>query len=284
MIDQPGIYDIPAEEYLADPVAGGSLSASGAKTILRAPALYLHEKANPRISDAFDLGTAVHTSVLGTGLPTVVIPDDLLSASGSTNTKAAREFMEDARANGQVPVKAEVAALVDRMADAVRSHPIASAFLGQPGRPEQTAVARDPETGVWLRSLIDYLPDRDDTRRTVLVDLKTAASAYPPDFERSAATYGYDVQAAFYQHVVRLARGDQDTAFVFVVVEKDPPHLVSVIELTGEFRDTGQIRMRAAIERFRTCQETGEWPGYPMTVHFADPPRYHVTATEEQYA
>lgn len=287
MIDRPGIYDIPAEEYLADPVKGGSFSASGVKTILRAPKLYLHEKSNPRTSDAFDLGTATHTKVLGVGLPTEIVmktgKDKTLTPAEDYATVSARQHRDEIRAAGKVPMLAKDAERVDAMAEAVLAHPIARAVLEQPGKTEQTAVAQDPESGVWLRSLIDFLPDRTEGR-TVLADLKTAASAWRPDFERSAASYGYDVQAVFYQHVVRLARGDQDTAFLFLVVEKEPPHLVSVIELVGEFAETGAIRMRAGIERFKACTETGEWPGYPLDVQYAEPPRYHVTQTEEQYA
>lgn len=283
LINEPGVYELSTEEYLADPIAGGSLSASGVRTLLRAPALYLHEKSHPRTSDAFDLGSAVHTKVLGTGKGVVVIPEDALSAVGGTNTKAAREFIAAARADGLVPVKAETAALVDAMAEAVLAHRIARAFLEQPGRREAVAVARDEAHGVWMRSMVDHLPDRTD-RRTVLVDLKSAASAYLPDFERSAASYGYDVQAEFYQRVIRSARGDDDTAFVFVVVEKDAPHLVNVIELTGEYRDTGRRLVDAALPVFARCQSTGEWPGYAPEVAYAEPPRYHLYAVEEMTA
>jgi len=33
-VTAPGVYDIPAEAYHADPVPGGSLSASGARDLL----------------------------------------------------------------------------------------------------------------------------------------------------------------------------------------------------------------------------------------------------------
>ena len=45
IIDQPGIYDIPEDQYHRDPVPGGSLSASGAKKLLAdgGPARYRHQ-------------------------------------------------------------------------------------------------------------------------------------------------------------------------------------------------------------------------------------------------
>lgn len=279
-ITEPGIYQLPTDVYLADPVPGGSLSSSGVRPLLRAPALYRYERENHRPDTAaFDLGSAVHTKVLGTGKGIAVIPDEHLSATGGTNTGAARTFIAQARAGGLVPVKSDTAALVDRIAEAVLAHPGARRLLEQPGTRETTAVAR--ERGVFIRAMVDHLPDPGNGR-SILVDLKTAASAYPPDFTRSAASYGYDVQADLYQRAVKGARGDHDTAFVFVVVEKDPPHLVSVVELVGEYRDTGRRLVDAAIDRFAECQRTGVWTGgYGDDIAYVDPPKYHLYAVEE---
>jgi len=38
LITEPGVYALPADVYHADPVAGGSLSSSGAKKLLACPA------------------------------------------------------------------------------------------------------------------------------------------------------------------------------------------------------------------------------------------------------
>jgi phage recombination protein Bet len=57
------------------------------------------------------------------------------------------------------------------------------------------------------------------------------------------------------------------------VQEKEPPYLVTVIELPPELVDIGRARNRRALERFRDCTESDLWPGYVPDDTFANPPR-----------
>ena len=79
IIDQPGIYDIPEDQYHRDPVPGGSLSASGAKKLLAdgGPARYRHQLDEPEApSEDMEFGTAAHKLVLGVGAPLVEVKAD----------------------------------------------------------------------------------------------------------------------------------------------------------------------------------------------------------------
>lgn len=261
-ITDAGVYDLDDETYHADPVPGGSLSSTGARRILDSPARFAYERERRVVKAAYDVGHAVHAMVLGVGMPAVAIPDEHLSASGSTGTKAAREFIEEARAEGKVPLKSDVVAEVEAMAGAVLGHPLAARILARDGQPEASAFAQDPATGAWLRARPDFLPDAGPGR-TVLVDLKTSITADPRLFGREAAKHHYEQQADLYQQVVTLARGDQDTAFIHVVVEKAPPYLVSVIELDADALRIGHERNRLAIDLYAACVAADEWPGYP---------------------
>ena len=67
MIDRPGIYELSAEEYHADPCPTPSLSSSIARTLLASSphhAWWEHPRFNPgRVreeDEKFDLGTAAH--------------------------------------------------------------------------------------------------------------------------------------------------------------------------------------------------------------------------------
>lgn len=273
------VPDMPDAVYHADPVEAGSLSSSGAKTILRSPAQYQWEREHRVEKFAYDVGHAVHARVLGVGMPVVEIPDAVLAANGATSTKAAKDFIAEARAAGKVPLKAAEIAPINAMAEKVLNHELARPLLERPGISEASLFAPDPTSGVWLRARPDRLPDATD-RRTIIVDLKTARSAYPPDFQRTAAEFGYDIQDAWYRHVLSLVRGDEDPAFVFVVVEVEPPHLVSVIEMDAEYKAVGEHRMRRAIETYRTCREANTWPGYAPVVHTIEPPRWLAYAEE----
>ena len=280
IITTAGVYDgIPDAVYHGDPVVDGSLSTTGAKAILKSPAHYKWQIEHPVVKAAYDLGTAVHTLVLGTGAQVVAIPENICASNGAASTKEAKEFIALARLEGFVPLKADVVAECQAMADAVLMYPVARSILEQPGKAEQSAFAVDPETGVWLRKRTDFLPDRADGP-TIMGDLKTSVSADPEDFARSAAEYGYDVQSEWYQRVLTLARGDTDTEFRFIVVEKSPPYLVSVIELDAEFAAIGRARMRRAINTFKICRDADDWPGYPETVNLIGPPAWFANREE----
>jgi hypothetical protein len=87
--------DIPEAEYHAHQ---GSLSVSGAKVLLKAPALFKWQQDHPVHKDVFDFGSAAHALVLGVGAPLHVVHAD------SWRTKAAQEERDKARAEGSIPL------------------------------------------------------------------------------------------------------------------------------------------------------------------------------------
>lgn len=273
----PGIYELTDAVYHADPVEGGSLSSTGAKALLRSPARFRYDREHPVQKKAYDLGHVVHAKVLGVGMDIVEVKYD------SWRTRAAKTARAEAYLAGKIAMLTHELAPAVEMAEAVLAHPLARALFERPGQSEASLFATDPGSGVVLRARIDHLPDATE-RRTICVDLKTAESAYPPDFRRSAADFGYDIQRAWYPHVLSLVRGDHDPAFVFVVVEKCRPHLVSVIEMDPTFAEVGRTRMRRAIEIYRRCRDSGQWPGYAPVVHTIEPPVWLTYAEEAQTA
>jgi len=157
-VTAPGVYDIPEHEYHADPIAGGSLSSSGARKLLTpgCPALYRHsvDHGNEHKA-AFDFGHAAHKLVLGVGAEIVPVDAD------DWRTKAAKEAKEAAYAAGKVPLLVADVILVHNMADAIRNHPVASAlFDPERGKAEQSLFWPDIASGVWLRSPPRLASDR----------------------------------------------------------------------------------------------------------------------------
>lgn len=267
---------MPEVEYHAH----SALSSTEARIILRkgGPARYRWAKDHPPLiapSKKYDLGTAVHTKVLGTGSGVAVIPDKMLAANGAASTKAAKEFIEDARANGFVPLKQDEYDTTDRMAEGVLAHPTARALFLQPGGREVSVFGTDPETGVALRARFDFLPELTLTR-PIAFDLKsTASEATPDDFGKAAANFGYDVQGDHYDvTLVHSGEPGNRPEFVFVVVEKDAPHLVAVLQLPEALRDRGRRRARRAREIYAECLRTGQWPGHPDDVQFVNVPNW----------
>jgi hypothetical protein len=258
-ITAPGVYpEMPNDVYLADPVAGGSLSHSGAKTLIKkTPALFAYEREHGRPDKrTFDFGHAAHQAVLGVG------PQIVAVEASDWRTKAAQQQRDEIRAEGAVPVLADELATVVAMAEALHSHPAAAKLLkAGSGQPEVSAFARDPETGVMLRCRYDWLRPAE-SGRLLLVDFKTAASADEDSFSKAADAYGYDIQDAWYSEIARLLALADDVAFLFVVQEKTPPYLVNVIELNPFAKQIGAIRRREAITTYAECSASGNWRGY----------------------
>lgn len=259
-ISQPGVFDIPADEYHRDPVKGGSLSSSAARRLLATcPARWRYEQDHPTPpTDAMELGTAAHSTVLGTGAEIVTVD------AADWRSKTAKEMRAEARRSGGVAVLAKDMDRLDDMAAAVRKHPVAGVLL-EPGagHTEQTLIWRDPGTGVWCRAMLDRRLTLNG--RVLVVDYKTTADAAGDSMAKSVARYGYHQQGAFYSEgVEELDLGAPHSLFVFQ--ETSPPHLIRVVELDYSALQVGRRRNRRALEIFRDCRESGIWPGYPTEI------------------
>jgi hypothetical protein len=258
-ITVPGLYDIPADVYHADPVPGGSLSASGAKKLLppHCPATYRYERDNPpATTKTFEFGHAAHKEVLGTGPELVRIDAD------EWRKDSVKAEVAAVRARGGVPLKPVEYDRVQAMAAALRAHPYASRLF-QRGRAEQSLFWVDKESGIWRRSMLDWLPEAGAATRLLVPDYKTCESADPETLQRVIWNYGYNRSAAWYLDGVRaLGLGDGAAMFVFVFQEKSPPYLVTVAQPTAFSLTVGRALNREAIQVYRRCVETGHWPGY----------------------
>lgn len=251
------VLDMPEADYFAHP----ALSSTQARQILDSPAKYQYGLTHPRPDKPeFDLGHAVHALVLGRGAETVVYPETVLGKGGAVNTIAAREFAAAARAKGQTPVKRDVAAQVQAMAESGLAHPMARVLLEQDSDPEVSVFGTDPETDVELRARFDKLPSGGNT--PIAVDLKTARDASPNGFSRAAAEHGYHVQRGHYMDTHTYAGGIDLDGFAFIVVEATPPYLVGVYRLDSVFEEIGVNEARRARRLYAECLTTDTWPGY----------------------
>lgn len=258
-ITTAGVYDLPAADYHADPIPGGSLSYSRAKLLLdeAGPAKFRHRsQAGPEHRNAFDVGTAAHAVALGRGGERLVIID-----ADSYRSAAARAARTSAYAEGLTPMLATEIRQVEDMAAALMDHPTAVETLM--GTPEQALfVDRD---GLWLRGMVDVLADG------WTADYKTTADASAAGFTRSVWRYRYHMQAAWYRRLRGWLTGEW-LPYRLVAQEKTAPYLVSVWEPTADYIELGERDMDDAIATYRRCVESGEWPGYPTEIQTLAPP------------
>lgn len=262
-----GVYpDMSDGAYFAHP----ALSHSDTKILLDCPAKFRHHQDHPADRDDptpdMQFGTAVHSLVLGG--PEVVRFD--VEAWTKKDDKAARDAVI---ASGGVPLKA---ADYDRAADcaaAVRTHPIASKLLSAADHTEVVCIWDDD--GIQRRAKIDIVSGR------FIVDLKTTYNAGADDFGRSAAKYGYVTQAAYYMDAARACLGISDPKFLIVAVEKQPPHLVNVLEFDDYDLELGVRTVGRALDLYRRCVAADEWPGYPAGINRCPLPRWAEMEMEE---
>jgi hypothetical protein len=290
-ITEPGIYDMPAARYHADPVAMPSLSASVGHILLsQSPA---HAQwAHPRLNEQheqdeptaeMDAGTALHAAILENRSVVAVcdFPD--------WRKKEAQAARRLARETGKVPILAERWEVIQGVAQAVRGylreHEIGDVF-GQPGFPERVMVWREATAAgeVWCRARVDWLPGDAAPldRGGHIIDLKTTGgSAEPGAWGKRLASEGYATQAAFYLRGAK-ALGLKPAGFRFVVIEQDPPFGLSVCECAPDLMHYAEQQARAALEMWGRCLHSGAWPSYAPRVASVEAPAWAMMAWEER--
>lgn len=253
---EDGIY--PASMgYQPDPTR---LSPNGAKKLLEpgGPAKFQYARTHPQKPKAvWDFGKLVHLFVLGEG--DQVAPIEFPNYT----TKDAREQRDKAYETDLIPALTHELDAAKAMADAVHSHPLAGELLAD-GSPEQwlyaTGYDLDTDAAHGLRMRVDWMTQHDG--RLSIVEFKTAADASPQVFARKAYDFGYHLAFAFAVTCARLLELDDSPAYLYIVAEKEPPYLVSVCELDAEAFLLGRKDMQQALDIYRRCTDTGDWPGY----------------------
>src|SRR5438874_1694876 len=180
-----------------------------------------------------------------------------VNRDGRNDETRAREARDAARAAGLVPLLPYQVDIVRAIAGSIRAHPMASeAFRG--GEAEITLIWPDPDTGIPCKARPDYLPAHGHW----IVDLKTAASANPRSWRDQAYRLGYHARAAWYLDGAEAVLGQVPEAYWFVIVEKEPPYLVSVVSFDNDALVWGRTANRKACERFAVAAVADDWPGY----------------------
>lgn len=280
-ITEPGIYDLPDEEYHADPCPVPSLSASVATLLIDKSPRHawtahprLNKDAEEKNETKFDIGSAAHDLLLR-GRQNIEVID-----ANSYQTKAARQARDDAYEAGKTPIKADDWANVQAMAVAAKLQLAAfegcESFLSD-GVAERTLVAKI--NGVWVRCKPDWLPNE----RQIIWDYKTTTTAEPDAWSRNNLYQGRDLTAAWYVRIVKALRPDwEQVEYRYVVQEKEPPYALSVIGLAPAAVAIAESRVETALRLWRQCLEADVWPGYPSHVCYVEPPAYFESRWNER--
>lgn len=274
LITEPGAYPgIDGDLYHHSEICDSpSISSTGLKLIeSKSPAHYWWQsplnpnRPIPEQKPHFSLGKALHDVVL-LG-PEFIRAYFILPEGFDARLKKWQDVKEerDEAIRSGIPVLTHKQhSDVQGMAEQLSKHELARALIVS-GIPEMTLAAKDPETGVWMRTKPDITPDTLD----IVPDLKTTISAHPSDFESQATRLGYFQSAAHYIDVIDQVYGApaQKRRFVLIAVEKEAPFAVQIYQLDDEGIQMGRMLNRKALNQFAACLKSGIWPGYSTDDH-----------------
>jgi len=245
--------------------AHSHLSSHRLADFRKCPELF-HRKQLGLIEDkdtpAYLLGRAAHTLILeGRDAfdAEYAVGGPINPRTGMPFGKATKAFQEWADAQSKAVLTDEDAAFVERLHEAVQTHPVAPGLLKW-GVAE--GVCRADYCGLPCQVRPDYFHADHG-----IVDLKTCDDL--TWFEADARRYGYLHQVAFYRAVLRAASGTNFPVHI-VAAEKKEPFRVGVWLVAESALDFADAENAAAIERLKECLATSTWPTGYETVRVFD--------------
>jgi hypothetical protein len=262
--------DLLPGDYHADP----RLSHSQLEDFRDDPALYHGRYVLRTIpfesTDDMDFGTVCHHSLLIGGEAFVEIPRDVLNADGHKKGAAWKQFA--AEHADDFLLKTEQVAAVREMIAAVYRHEDARKFLSCPGRREQSINWTDEETGLLLRSRLDWLTTGV---LACVVDYKTCQTINKQALARNCYDRGYFRQLDFYWQAARQVLERADVGCVLICQRKTPPYSVRVVSPCTETMAQAAKENRKDLDAFEVCQRSGVWlpPNYGR-IETISAPRY----------
>jgi hypothetical protein len=248
------VRDLPMETYHASK----ALSASGAFTLAsECPAMFWArspfnpDALPPKNGKDLDVGSALHLAALE---PDRLVDRTRIVDADDWRTKEARNERDDARGAGIVPLLRKDLDLVTRLRAALLANPYVVDLLD--GADTEVSYFWTAD-GVPLKARADIIA-RDGQ---AIGDLKASANAAPLFFQRQAFNAGHFLRAVWYQAGWREVAGKR-ADYWFVIVAREPPHLVTIARLDERALAWGDMMAKRALLLFRECRERGIWPPY----------------------
>lgn len=284
-----GIYtnnQLSNEDYHSSDAIG----SSGIKEFLECPALYhakyISKTAESKYSNATSIGTHAHLTLLEPEKfedEYLIAPKTYISNKGKKNEQEKpldkktvtgwKEFCTEASEMRKTPLLHKEFEQITAMAAAVKAHNLANVMLTK-GRAEMSFFAKDPETGLMLKSRPDYLVKMDGIGN-VLVDYKTTGLDLSESAQsRNAFSLGRQIQAAHHKRVTELATGGEIAEVLYVTQMQSAPYLVRVFRMPHDALQVGQDQVSQALIGLAHCQEDGIYPDYPHEIEDLVMPRW----------
>lgn len=255
------MFDLSQSEYRNAP----GLSRSDLMLMDKTPAHYMYSKSNPQeATPAMIEGSALHALILEPDTfegSYAVMPESIkMKGTNKYDTWIAEERLEM-----HTILSKRQWDMIEGMFLAVNEAKKAKLYLN--GHHEKCFFWNDPDTGILLKCR----PDSIHLKAGVIADLKSTTSAHPKDFMKKVHDLSYHVQAAFYidgviEAIKQGGKGDFEfknpDSFMFIAVEKEPPHCIGYYDLSPSFIDEGRKIYKMLVKKYNESFKSDNWHGY----------------------
>ena len=282
--------DLSIEDYHSDDI---HISKTDLALMLECPAVYRHYQDNGKEeqdSTALVLGNALHTLALEPESFTdrfYVLPETYTNDKGEEKPMRCDKRMQAYQdcldeAGERDVLKTSDYEGIAQMAQAIHDDVFANAILSKSGLIESSIFFE--HNGRNMKCRPDFMTDDG-----LIVDIKTARSAKPQVFASDAFNRHYDMSVAITEMGYQQLYGQMPDNYVFIVVEKESPYLVSCFDCYGVMDDLtgltyagiGRDRTNKALEKLDWCEENNIWPGYVEKIEPMKAPNWAINQWAE---
>lgn len=272
--DRPMAVGIQQGVESADYHRAIGITKSGLMMLRKSPAHYwnwLNSESTPA-TDAMNLGTATHTLLFEPerwSKDIIVIPEDAPKKATKAQREAKNPSVEalasiqwwtdfEERCQMKCVINQDQYEQAKGMVNAVMACEDILPLLKHPSAKSELSInAIEKVDGIDIKCKMrcDLLTEDGKT----ILDLKTCVDSSYDEFSRTFMGQGYWMQAAHYMATARLA-GVPVERFIFIAVEKERPHCVSLYQLGDESLQRAYEIRRRLLKVLASCSATGKYP------------------------
>lgn len=248
-----GIWDVDDVGYFDDTTCiSNSMLKTFIESVPRYHAKYVAKTITDEPSDSLRLGQAFHAIVLQ--------PEKNLVAVSPKFDRRTKQGKADACVfaadhASKIIVDSEEAALLEGMVAGIQANPTTRRIVAEGGHREIPVRWVHQGTGLPCKSRFDLITSE------LIVDVKTIDSL--ANWPKHVVNFAYHRQAAFYLQAdacIQANFGHKiDRHFVFVVVEKEPPHEAAAFTLDSRTLALAHGEIDAAMAELKFFRKLNIW-------------------------
>lgn len=166
------------------------------------------------------MGSAIHDSIL---LPYTFKEKYISIPKFDKRTKKSKEILKSLKLEKRIPINEDDYQKILNITQIFHDHPTIKNLFSE----------GYPETSFFWRYDNSQCKGRTDWFREdgIIIDIKTCKDCSLSEFQESLIFWKYDRQAAYYLDGVSQVLKKQFNTFIFIVVEREPPHEIAIYSL-----------------------------------------------------